>query len=263
MSQEPVVEINSVEKGEAKVENSQDTPSVDKSKLPQEFQLQFLKEPDAFVKFFIGKEEKTFTVHREIACKVPVFAKAFESEFIEGQMQTYRLDNVCENLFRLLMHFLYRDDLPAMQLKKGWKEWSEDNDLATSLAKEEDRNLVDLWILGDRLCYPPIQDCTLKTMKSMLDDDGWYYSTLEYVHTSTTKGSRLREWYFEQASSDYSVKEILLLRGDIPDEILLDLVTYPAENVEEKGKGGEYSDYEGSITLSNFLSDDDRSRCSW
>lgn len=54
------------------------------------------REPDTFVKFVIGKEEKTVTVHREVACLVPVFMAAFGSEFIEGQTQMYCLDDVSD-----------------------------------------------------------------------------------------------------------------------------------------------------------------------
>ncbi|KAF8854928.1 hypothetical protein BDZ45DRAFT_692973 [Acephala macrosclerotiorum] len=215
-------------------------------KIPPALEFPPFKEPNTFAKFIIGKEEKTFTVHHETSCKVPVFKKAFESDFIEGQLQAYRLEDVSEQVFNFLMRFLYRENLPVMKLKERWKKWSNNDDNDYLVAVEEDRNLVDLWILGDRLCYSALQDCVIVTMKTVMDAELVFYPIIDYVHKSTTKDS------------------ILQWRGKIL-EALLDMTFYFAkkddetEGMEDKDNKGsdDESDEDENTTLSDISSDDD------
>jgi hypothetical protein len=51
-------------------------------------------------------------VHKEFACFAsPVFDAAFNSNFIEGQTQTYKLDDTTSRAFRLLTQWLYFEKL--------------------------------------------------------------------------------------------------------------------------------------------------------
>ena len=63
-------------------------------------------EPGAFVTSLIGKESnpsKKFIIHKEFACYVsPVFDAAFNSNFVEGQTQTYKLDDTTPRAFQPL-----------------------------------------------------------------------------------------------------------------------------------------------------------------
>jgi BTB/POZ domain len=62
------------------------------------------------VTFEVGKgaSMETFLIHKEFACRgSAVFEKAFNSAFIEGQTQTYKLEDVTPNTFRFFSEWLY------------------------------------------------------------------------------------------------------------------------------------------------------------
>jgi hypothetical protein len=69
----------------------------------------FISKPRALVTFLIGEGDKPekFTVHKEFACHVKAFDSAFNSNFMEGQTQTYRIDDTSAVAFRLFVHWLY------------------------------------------------------------------------------------------------------------------------------------------------------------
>lgn len=111
----------------------------------------------SLVTFIIGKNGETvnFTAHKEvICCHSPVLEAAFNSNFIEGQTQTCRLEDTTEDAFKLFMQWIYSQRLTLKQLDDCW---------TTVEAEEvsEYMNLMGLWVLADRLCIPCLQNAVI------------------------------------------------------------------------------------------------------
>jgi hypothetical protein len=69
---------------------------------------------DRFVKFTVGHEKtaKTFTVPRHVAeFYSPLLAAAFKSPMIEGQTQSMVLEDVDSEIFGMLVHWMYKQEL--------------------------------------------------------------------------------------------------------------------------------------------------------
>ncbi|TVY50181.1 hypothetical protein LCER1_G009005, partial [Lachnellula cervina] len=55
-----------------------------------------------------GEKEEKFIVHKAFACHYsPVFKAAFDSGFIEGQTQTYKLDDIEPKVVQVLVQWVY------------------------------------------------------------------------------------------------------------------------------------------------------------
>jgi hypothetical protein len=63
-----------------------------------------------------GDKPEKFTVHKEFACRVKAFDSAFNSNFMEGQTQTYRIDDTSADAFRLFAQWLYGQDLDLFEM---------------------------------------------------------------------------------------------------------------------------------------------------
>jgi hypothetical protein len=63
------------------------------------------RKPAEFVTLYAGKNEEKFIIHKEFVVHYsPVLKAAFNSEFIEGKNQTYRLEDTTERALRLLTY---------------------------------------------------------------------------------------------------------------------------------------------------------------
>ncbi|CZR51137.1 uncharacterized protein PAC_01012 [Phialocephala subalpina] len=107
-------------------------------------------EPSTLVTIRVGKDDdvETFLVHKEVVCRHSLVLKAaFDSGFIEGQTQTYELSHVNSETAKMLVQWLYAQEVTIKQLKQGWK-YSEDK-IHEAEADLEDTNLVNLWMPGE------------------------------------------------------------------------------------------------------------------
>ncbi|KAF7949514.1 uncharacterized protein EAE97_003023 [Botrytis byssoidea] len=69
--------------------------------------------PNEMVTFIVGTGDKqeTFQIHKQIACEhSEVWNRAFNSVFVEGQTQTYRIEDTVPEVFRLLTQWVYREE---------------------------------------------------------------------------------------------------------------------------------------------------------
>ncbi|KAH6671117.1 hypothetical protein B0J14DRAFT_656103 [Halenospora varia] len=74
-------------------------------------------DPFSLVTFVIGSEKKQFLVHKQVAChSSEVLNAAFNGDFIEGQTQTYILNDVTDNAFTLVTQWMYfqKFDFPKL-----------------------------------------------------------------------------------------------------------------------------------------------------
>lgn len=109
------------------------------------------------VTFFIGPSKIKFLIHKRIVCEAsPVFEAAFNSSFIEGQAQEYVLADTTEGTFALFTEWIYRGDFNV----------SLPNDVINLNLEDLHSNLLDLWILADKLLIPRLQNRALQ----LLDD---------------------------------------------------------------------------------------------
>ena len=110
------------------------------------------------VKFIVDKEEvkQTFMVHKELAAfHSPFFKAAFESQMIEGQTQTMRLEDVDCKTFGYLNGWLY-----TAKIDESILEGLEGYENVVSLAK--------LWILGERFLILDLQNVAMAAMYNIV-----------------------------------------------------------------------------------------------
>ncbi|CZR51111.1 uncharacterized protein PAC_00986 [Phialocephala subalpina] len=151
--------------------------------------------PTSLVTLIIGKDEdkKTFLVHREVACEAsPVLKAVFESQFIEGQTQTYRLEDTTGRAFKLLMQWMYSRKLNIQQLRLDY-EWDEDNDHLQTQSESENAGLKELWVLSDRFCIPVLQNLAIETMDKIRITCSYIdLAGIEYIYSNSSDSSPLR-----------------------------------------------------------------------
>jgi hypothetical protein len=89
-----------------------------------------------------GDDTKAFTIHKESACHYsPPLNAAFNSAFIEGQTQTYRLENTSESVVRMLIQWLYTQKLDIVQLRNASLQPEDDNFTDQSIQEADNENL--------------------------------------------------------------------------------------------------------------------------
>jgi hypothetical protein len=133
-----------------------------------DIRLTYHRDPGALVTFLIGKEsdppKKNF-VHKEFACHAsPIFEAAFNSNFIEGQTQIYKLGDTTPRAFQLLTQWMYFQTCNISQLGNGTGRQGPDLSYPkqkTSEDLEEDKALFELWVLADKLRMPRLQNLAL------------------------------------------------------------------------------------------------------
>ena len=151
------------------------------------------RNPLQLVTIYAGSkpDAKSVVVHKDFACHYsPVFKAAFNSSFVEGQTQEYRVDEEDEEVVRLLVHWLYTQQL---DVHRATEEAQIDK---PEVARKEDLCLVKLWVLADKILIPQLQNMTLDVLderrvksKAVMDS-----KCLAYICANTSKDSGLRRW---------------------------------------------------------------------
>jgi hypothetical protein len=199
-------------------------PSKSRLEVATKLFLTISRDPDAFVTFLIGPDEKKFIVHKEFACHYsPVLNAAFNSQFIEGQTQTYRLEDTTEGTFRLFLQWLYYQQLELLQLQDG--------NVDDNLVIDEDESLFGLWILADKLGAPHLQNLAIESIEKIrYKTEGLALSHLHYIYDNTSTGSLLREYMVDQCRENLWPESYINCGHDFPHEFLIELVaSYPMQ----------------------------------
>ena len=146
-----------------------------------------LRNPLDLVTILICKDPdpKKLVVHKDFACHHwPVFEAAFKSDLVEGQTQTYRLEENQEGTVRLLVLWLYTQTLDTCQHENP------DDDVCKV---DEDLCLAELWVLADKLLMPKLQNHTIREIVRLRRESGRSTTVcLNYIYANTSKGSPLR-----------------------------------------------------------------------
>jgi hypothetical protein len=193
--------------------------------LAIELFLILFRDPDAFVTFLIGPDEKKFIVHKEFACNYsPILKAAFNSQFIEGQTQTYRLEDTTEGTVRLFVQWLYYQQLEILQLQ--------DDDVDDDLAIDEDKSLFGVWILADKLGAPHLQNLAIESIKKInRKTQGLATMHLHYIYDNTSAGSLLRRYMVDQCRNYLLPESYTECPHYFPHEFLIELAaSHPVQD---------------------------------
>jgi len=159
------------------------------------------------VTFKIGKAPgmKTMIVHKEVSCFYsPVLKAASDSEFIEGQTQTYVLEDVEVETFRLAVQWFYGQQIESYLTQEevdavrcNVTHTKENKEIVDTKIEKRQNDLVRLWVLGDRLGIPDLQNLAVDELDQIRKDwDLIPYRCFNYVyeHTSTRRFKHGLEW---------------------------------------------------------------------
>ncbi|TVY50182.1 hypothetical protein LCER1_G009004 [Lachnellula cervina] len=155
------------------------------------------------VTFKIGKGDKikAFIVHKEVACHYsPVLKAAFNSDFVEGQTQTYVLDDIGEHgiaTFTLFVEWLYTQKLDLLQELKdivdGDKEYRTIPANIRRIGAAEIQ-VAEMWIIAGKLLVPSVQNLAIEQLERIsYHAKGVPSGVLKnYIFANTGQGSLLR-----------------------------------------------------------------------
>ncbi|TVY41602.1 hypothetical protein LOCC1_G007766 [Lachnellula occidentalis] len=209
--------------------------------------------PAQLVTFKIGPDLTEFVVHKEFACHYsPVLKAAFESEFIEGQTQTYTLDDTTEGAFRMLVQWLYTQKVTSeLRDDSSSKPCDGINDpKQREIAARDTEDLVTLWVLAGKLIMPTLQNEAMDVMM-------WYYtefsfirnSTFAAVYAQTAPDSLLRKAFVELCTHRLETEMIVKRQDSFPKEMLLDMFVAAVAKGNEPDRPIVASDYYVPVPL--------------
>ncbi|KAL2068338.1 hypothetical protein VTL71DRAFT_16436 [Oculimacula yallundae] len=202
-----------------------DTEAPDEKKLRWPCPTPSFTTPSEMVTFYIGEEgqEEKFQVHKEFACAYsPVLKTAFSSAFIEGQTQTYRLQDISPDAFRMLVNWFYTQNLV---IHKHSDAPDEDFAEVERLVSEQDMNLIQIWLIADRLLIPRLQNIIANDISSTWSIFRFTNSVpwMAYAYEHTNPDSPLRHLVVDCCI--YKIKDVVSAehQDEMPRELLLDI----------------------------------------
>lgn len=161
------------------------------------------RSPEAIVTFLIGPGDspKKLIVHKEHACyHSPVLDAAFNGDFIEGQTQTYRIEDTSPGAFRIFVQWLYRQELDLFQLRGSPVELDGDSDDCFT----EDMALAELWVLADKMAVPALQNLVVSKIIAIREKtNAVAVTTLHYISRRTAIHSPLRSLMVSEVAHCY------------------------------------------------------------
>ncbi|KUJ22800.1 uncharacterized protein LY89DRAFT_728914 [Mollisia scopiformis] len=205
--------------------NEDDTPASTSQRRPTNAR----KMPPTFrnsqmlVKLYPGCDPKAepFVVHKDWAChSSSVLEAAFNSNFLEGQTQEYRLDieSIDEDVVALFVHWIYTQKLDLSPVQASGAET-----LPTSSNK--DIVLVKLWVLADKLVIPSLQNKVIDEIEETRRSTRKVavYS-LSYVCRNTSRDSPLRRLFLAQCAGHLKTSSFASDPLNYPQDFLIQLV---------------------------------------
>ncbi|CZR51105.1 uncharacterized protein PAC_00980 [Phialocephala subalpina] len=178
--------------------------AVDVALTDDHWKVPSFSEPAAMVIFLAGPDDKIekFLVHKDVVYFWSIVLKAaFNSGFIEGNPQTYRLPDG-----RLPLAFSTEPSFPEQA--------------------GEDLALAELWILADKLLIPSLQNLLVTRMVRIENRYKKAPSeTFNYVYENTAAGSTLRDLAVHKCARLTPRAVVIRQTSDlIPKQLLVDLL---------------------------------------
>ncbi len=187
------------------------------------------------VTIYVGPERKAFRVHKEVACLYsPVLRAAFNSNFIEGQTQTYTLEG-CGKAFQLVVQWMYRQSItPPATKEEAALIYTKDPSIHgikayAILLKITCRptELISAWLTADYLQIPRLQNYIVNQMETLRVDGhmrALYW--LDFLYENVPRGAAIRELVFEQCVRFVPEQRYETNPEWFPKEFLLDHVIW-------------------------------------
>jgi hypothetical protein len=222
------------------------------------------------VTLYAGQQEEaeSFLIHKDFACHYsPVLKAALNSDFVEGQTQSYRLDEENGEAVRLLIHCKWEKSrfchLTSHDLHErvpriipmtfcdgcllichhpGFYTQILDTHQPVEHLEENPKNaedlaLVQLWVLADKLLIPELQNLVIDKIDEIREvTETVPTSVLNYVYEKTSAGSPLRHWFFHQCTTQLEPEWFTEHPEHFPQEMLIELAAFWSRNMSEKTK---------------------------
>ncbi|KAG4442582.1 hypothetical protein IFR05_001912 [Cadophora sp. M221] len=206
--------------------------------------------PAAMVTFFIDVDE--------FACAhSSVLKAAFNSEFIEGQTQTYHLKDTSTEAFRLLVQWFYtqkfdvfdKSDIVGPRIKTE----------VETLYEEQDLHLVQLWVLADRLLISRLQNIVMEALQKLWASPNCASTAwIPYAYDHTAAGSQLRKLAVDQAIYHFQPSAFTACPDDFPKDMLFEMALATSKAVMPVGKVPAHRHYDGWIgQIENGVDEDE------
>lgn len=198
--------------------------------------------PNEMVTFIIGTGDKQeiFQIHKQIACEhSEVWNRAFNSVFVEGQTQTYRIEDTGPEVFRLLTQWVYRDKCDLIH--PGDWDGSHGDDFTSILqCMVEDSALLHLWVLAEKFLIPQLQNYTMRVLCSKVSicNPSLYSKDCRYVYDNTAEGSALRRFVVEHGcwgkTASFHEKDLFSYPVEALGDMIMTLKRQLPENVRAR-----------------------------
>jgi hypothetical protein len=191
--------------------------------------------PEAIVTFLIGPGDspKKFIVHKEHACHhSPILNAAFNGNFVEGQTQTYRIEDTSPGAFQFFVQWLYRQEVDLFQLR-NFDTTEEDEPQMFA----EDMDLAELWVLADKMAMPPLQNLVVSKIIEIREETLCVaVNTLHYIYRTTAIDSPLRRLMVSEVANCSYQRDFSDDSEMFPHAFLIDLAQYMTALQSKNGK---------------------------
>lgn len=135
----------------------------------------------------------------------PVLKAAFNSDFVEGQTQTYNLEVADADAFQLLVQWLYTKSIQFCLTDAEFNSLRDPSDDSRPPSEEvlwklqrHSMRLVNLWITADYLQMPRLQNLAVDGLEHLSRQLGVAQgSTLHYLYENVPTGAPLRQLVVE------------------------------------------------------------------
>jgi len=172
------------------------------------------------VLFIIGPQKAEFKIHKYVVCdNSRVLRAAFNSSFIEGQTQTYRLEDVSEKCFMLFFEWIYSKNINAS--------------MPEAL---RDRLFLELWVLADKLLIPRLRTASMEAYKEFVAKrKALNLAPFEWVWENTAMGSPLRRVILHYTRK-LGAETFATKAEFFPKEMLIDLAIFNSEILQRRAQ---------------------------
>jgi hypothetical protein len=181
----------------------------------------------------IGKADdiKPFLVHKETVCHYsPVLRAAFISDSVEGQAQTYRLEDTSEGAFRFFAQWIHHQRFELDYHKDAaekQQDSEEDPDCGCGghlACKNQMESLFKLLILAEKLLVPQLQNRVIDVLCRLNRRCRYTPENYDLVYSETSEGHPLRRFIIDQALwreiPDYKAD----FRAELPHDMAVDML---------------------------------------
>ncbi|CAG8976468.1 hypothetical protein HYALB_00008058 [Hymenoscyphus albidus] len=195
---------------------------------PDEKTSTITSQPIVVVKVSLDDSSKEFLVHQSFLCFYShYFTAALEGPFQEGQSQTVHLEEMCPTAFSIFVNWLY-----CQRIERSNKE---------PLLRE---NLLELWLLADRLNIPRLQNEAMSILgaDAFPDTDDIHGIELcrkfERMYDNTMDDSPLQRFFLDRLTCQTNVK--LVPEQNVPKQMLMDMLNLARPDLEPYYGHDEY-----------------------